>query len=700
MSQGARGRALLAGAAGLAALMSLPASAIDRIRIRAAEVEAAGQVVRQIDATLAVASAEHSTLTASAGALALPASITAHTGALRRVEVRCRDPRIQEPLFGCPDLRLAAQTDRMGELVVQSRVAYDAARMELQVSGAGPSLSGITPRFSAHATGTNWKAEVEVPETTLETWAKLLDPWMPELPKDLTWSGRTRLAVQAQGEGAAAQVRATVTLTEGAFQNEAYTWIGEKLALEATLRADLGAEPLRFTAEIAGQHGQALAGPVLLDFDQNPLLLALDGSFTPQRLRIDSLRSTQKDLARVEASADIALSPFAVTAAELDVQELNFPAAYATYLQLFLATTPFNQLKTTGNAALRLRIEGNLPVMLDARVNDLTLRDEAQKLEVTGVNSELHWAQGDAAAEKPSWLAWESSQGWGIQGARARLDFAVHDRNFRLLQPARLPFFDGALMINRFAVQNVAEPDMAGEFDAVIDPISIGPIALALGWPEFSGKLSGRIPGLTFRDGAMTLQGDLEADVFDGHVVARNLGVRDLLGDWPKLHADITARNLDLDLITRVFEFGSMTGRLDVDVLNLETFGLTPVAFDMKLGTPPGDRSRRRISQRAVESLSSIGGGGGGVTAALQSGLLRFFEEFRYERIGLACRLRNDVCQMSGAGPAPEGTGFYIVKGSGLPRINIIGNNSRVDWPVFMSQVSNALSNPGEISIN
>lgn len=700
MRRGLAGRVLLAAAAGLAALVSLPASAIDRIRIRATEVEAAGQVVRQIDATLAIASAERSTLTASTGPLALPDSITAYTGALRRIEVQCRDPQIREPRFACPALRLAVRTERMGELVVQSRVAYDTSRMDLQVSGTGPSISGITPRFSAHATGTTWEAQAEVPETTLEAWVKLLRPWMPELPKDLTYSGKTQLALHAQGEGAAMQVQANVSLAEGAFQNEAYTWIGEKLALKAAIKADLTAEPLRFQVEVNGEHGQALAGPVLLDFDQNPLQLALSGAFTPQRLRIDSLSSTQKDLARVEGSADITLSPFAVTSAELDVRELRFPAAYASYLQLSLATTPFNQLKTTGSAAVKLRIANNLPVLLDAQVNDLTLRDDAQKLQVTGVNSELHWAEGDAAPEKPSWLAWESSQGWGIEGAKSRLDFAVHDRNFRLLQAARLPFFDGALLINRFAVQDIAQPSMAGEFDAEIDPISIGPIARALGWPEFAGKLSGRIPGLTFRDGALALQGDLEADVFDGHVVARNLGVRDLFSDWPKLHADITARNLDLDLITRVFEFGSMTGRLDVDVLNLETFGLTPVAFDMKLGTPPGDRSRRRISQRAVENLSNIGGGGGGVAAALQSGLLKFFEEFRYERIGLACKLRNDVCQMSGAGPAPEGTGFYIVKGSGLPRINIIGNNARVDWPVFMSQVSNALANPGEISIN
>jgi len=137
-----------------------------------------------------------------------------------------------------------------------------------------------------------------------------------------------------------------------------------------------------------------------------------------------------------------------------------------------------------------------------------------------------------------------------------------------------------------------------------------------------------------------------------------------------------------------------------VDVLGLETFGLTPTTFDMKLATPAGDRSRHRISQRAVQSLSNIGGGGGGVASALQSGFLRFFEEFRYNRIGLACKLRNDVCEMSGAGPAREGTGFYIVKGSGLPRIDIIGNNRRVDWPVFMSQVVSAMKNPGDITFN
>jgi len=691
-------------AAVFAALLvyGLPASAIDRIRVRAAQVEAAGTVVRDIDATLAITSATRSTLTARTGAVSLPPSIEAQTGALRSMDLQCREPLIREPAFACPALRIAVHTESWPDLAMQAAVKYDAARAALQVSGTGPGISGITPRFTASANGNRWQAQVDVPDTTVEAWVKLLQPWVA-VPKDLGFTGKTRISVQAQGEGAAMQAQVDVSLTDGGFQNEAYTWIGEKLALTASMKASLGngADKLmHFEMEANGLRGQALAGPVLLDLNQNPLHVALHGTWSPERLRIESLTSTQKDLAQAEGSAEIALAPFSVVAADLNVSELRFPAAYASYLQLMLATTPFGQLKTTGSAAVRLRMADNLPVALDATVKDLAFSDADQKLEVIGVNSALHWASGNPAAATPSWLAWESAHGWGIEGAKSRLDFTVQDRDFRLLEAARLPFFDGALIINRFAVQNIAQPDMAGEFDAVIDPISLAPVARAMGWPEFAGTLSGRIPGLTYRDGLLSLQGDVEADVFGGHVVAHNLAVRDPFSDWPKLHADITARNLDLGQITQVFELGSMTGRLDVEVLGLETFGLSPTAFDMKIGTPPGDKSRHRISQRAVENLSNIGGGGGGVAAALQSGFLKFFEEFRYDRIGLACRLRNDVCQISGAGPAPEGTGFYIVKGSGLPRIDIIGNNSRVDWPVFMAQVVNALQNPGEISIN
>ena len=205
-----------------------------------------------------------------------------------------------------------------------------------------------------------------------------------------------------------------------------------------------------------------------------------------------------------------------------------------------------------------------------------------------------------------------------------------------------------------------------------------------------NAQLEGDIPGLQLREGVVTLDGAFEARVFDGRVAVRDLSMRDPLGKYPRLFADIGLENLDLELVTRTFEFGSITGRLSGYVSDLEMFDWMPEAFDAFVYTPPDDRSKRRISQRAVENLSSIGGGsGGGVAAALQGSFLRFFDDFRYDRLGLSCRLANDVCVMGGVMPAPGG--YYIVKGAGLPRINVIGSQARVAWTTLVRQLGAAM---------
>jgi hypothetical protein len=77
------------------------------------------------------------------------------------------------------------------------------------------------------------------------------------------------------------------------------------------------------------------------------------------------------------------------------------------------------------------------------------------------------------------------------------------------------------------------------------------------------------------------------------------------------------------------------------------------------------------------------------VAAALQSGVLRFFDDFRYDAIGITCRLENEVCLMGGIEPA--GMGYYMVRGRGLPRIDIIGNQGRVAWPQLVAQIVAAM---------
>jgi hypothetical protein len=51
------------------------------------------------------------------------------------------------------------------------------------------------------------------------------------------------------------------------------------------------------------------------------------------------------------------------------------------------------------------------------------------------------------------------------------------------------------------------------------------------------------------------------------------------------------------------------------------------------------------------------------------------------------------------AGIEQAGIGYYILKGKGLPRINIVGNAGRVSWPQLVSQVGTQMRGEGELRI-
>jgi hypothetical protein len=163
--------------------------------------------------------------------------------------------------------------------------------------------------------------------------------------------------------------------------------------------------------------------------------------------------------------------------------------------------------------------------------------------------------------------------------------------------------------------------------------------------------------------------------------------MRDPLGIAPRLTGNMRFRNLDLGILTHTFSFGAMEGRLDGDVNNLELANWKPVKFDASFQSSPGNY-RKKISQRAVENISSLGGAG--AAAAVQRSVLRFFENFNYAKIGLSCKLRGDICEMGGI-ESTDG-GYIIVKGSGIPSITVLGYNRTVGWGELLDRIKRVTS--------
>jgi len=253
---------------------------------------------------------------------------------------------------------------------------------------------------------------------------------------------------------------------------------------------------------------------------------------------------------------------------------------------------------------------------------------------------------------------------------------------------------DGAVNIESFQINYPGSEAQSILMDISLTPVSMSKLSTTFGWPEMNGNLAGYAPNVTYKQGDVDIQGALLIRGFGGTTTIHNLSAADLFSLTPKLSADVQLNNLDLSSLTETFSFGEITGRLEGSIENLQFVSWSPVQFDAWFGTPAKDKSRHRISQTAVDNLTQIGNGGANI---LSKSFLKFFDSFGYDKLGLGCVLKNNTCRMRGVDRA--GSGFYIVKGSGVPRIDIVGFTEEVSWSVLTERLKRVVSTK-EVIVN
>lgn len=494
---------------------------------------------------------------------------------------------------------------------------------------------------------------------------------------------QARYSRDARGHGEAV---AALELAGFSYEQASGRYATDKAQLRLDAQARLDGPIAHFDARLSSSAGQAYIEPVFLDFAQNPLELVATGSWDAASRSIRDLRleGSQHDLiGRLSVNATaLRLSPSVlVEQANLQANEARLDGLVSRYLTPFLAGTRWESLTAAGSADLHLAVTNNAPAAADLELRSATLKAGMPTIAVEHLAGSVHWLREGVAP--PSMLSWRGAQYASLPLGPATLRFEASPLGLRLLEPMRQPILDGALVLQRLALADVGKPSMSAELVAELEPIELAALCRALGWPEFGGQLSGRVPGVQLRDGELSLDGGLDAKVFGGDVRIGSLRMPDLFGRLRKLLADVRLRNIDLRQLTQAFSFGRIDGRIDGEVSGLRMLDWQPVAFDARVYSSPNDPGRRRISQRAIDNLSSLGGG---PTGLLSRGALRFFDDFGYRRIGWSCKLADGVCLMDGIEPTEDG-GYVLVEGRWLPRIEVVGYERRVDWNRFVEQL-------------
>ena len=355
------------------------------------------------------------------------------------------------------------------------------------------------------------------------------------------------------------------------------------------------------------------------------------------------------------------------------------------YLHGPLAALGFAEPAFAGGLQASLLIDDSGLQRFDLTAADLTFADARGVIVLSGLRGDLHWqAVGQAAA---SGIAWQALSLQGIALGPAQLEAEALDGSFRARSPMRFAPFGGRLTL--FPLRFHPLQGWA-EFDAEVEGLKLAALSAQLGWPEFEGTVSGSMPAASYRDEVLSSEGTLAIGVFDGQVRIAGLRWERPFGIAPGLSAEVSFDDLDLEPLTEAFGFGAITGRLDGQVRGLRMLDGSPVAFDAYLHTDDGWKGRRRISQKAVNDIGSVGGG---VAAGLQQTVLSLFDTFGYKRIGLRCRLANNVCEMGGVEDLANG--YVLIEGAGLPRVTVNGYRRRVDWPVLLARLQAAASGGG-----
>lgn len=523
--------------------------------------------------------------------------------------------------------------------------------------------------------------------TTLELTAVPL-AWAQALAAQAWPDGRLRagtldgrLAVQTPANGPL-RVDGVLTLADGGLETPDASIAAENLGGRFAIdyRKLPGTTLVTVDGELRG--GELLYGNTYVALPTSPVPVAIDamrrgdaGWEVPSFAWDDSPTLSATGSAAFTSESELQALDVALRSQDLSLLG-------ARYLSGWLGLAGLTGLDMQGAIDADLEVVDGAVHAFDARLHDVGLRAADGRFRFDGLDGDLRYASG---ASVDSVLRWRGGAIGDIDFGAGVVPISSGGGALRLRDDVTIPVLDGQVEVEGLVLRPPAG-DRGLELQAglVLERLQLAALAQALGGPAFRGTISGRIPMARYAGNRLEFDGGLTMQVFDGSVRVSALSMERPFGVAPTLSADLDLDDLDLLAITEVFDFGHITGRLHGRIDGLRLVDWSATAFDAELHTEPRPGLRQRISQRAVQNISSVGDAS--FVNSLQGRLIGLFDDFGYRRIGISCRLVNTVCTMGGLRSA--GNGFTIVEGSGIPRLDVVGFNRRVDWPTLVERLA------------
>ncbi len=529
----------------------------------------------------------------------------------------------------------------------------------------------------------NWQTTISTQKTKI---AKLLtyQKRYIDIPLPYQLDGQSDFTIKTSGKPLPKSVQIDAKLKQFNFYSTDSTQAGENITAQFDTNIYFNDKITEIALNSNIQQGEVFFDPIYTSIE-TPLNINMQLLFSGTTYHLKELNYQHQNVLKFNANGQFNFTnTFKVEQLKLDVPKTPISNLYKSYLESWVSALLQRDLITTGDIDLHLNW-GKNDILLQSEISGLNIEDKQKLFGWSGIEGFIQWH--NRKKDYSTALRWKKGYFSKIILGKSQLYIDAMGKNINLKAPFRQPILDGALIIETLKAKNVGQKNMFIELGGSLKPIKLATLTTAFDAPALNGQISGIIPNITYNlsNRHINIGGAILIRAFDGEIVVHKLQLEKPISQLPILTADIDIKKLNLKTLTNITEFGEIQGELSGYIKSLRMLKWQPVAFDVYLGTPSDNKLPRRISQKAVQNLSNLGNGS--AVGVLSQGALSFFENFSYQTIGWGCKLKNTICEMSGA--EKTGKGYYIVKGGGLPRIDVIGYNEKVNWRDLFNRLKN-----------
>jgi hypothetical protein len=544
--------------------------------------------------------------------------------------------------------------------------------------------AGLDPQdsksFSLQSSGISFQSLMDFPPFAIP---QEVNDWEPE--------GRLNIHIKAhdsfQEKEKVWKGSAKLEAFDVKFHDPSFAVAGEalrpNLTLEGTLHRPLKEIP--FKAKVELSHGESLWKDFYVDWSKMPLQSTISGRFQVSQGKLTdlSMGATIPDFGEIDATGNIDLQEPRSVDLRVMASAFRLTSLYAFISQRRIDSLKQAELIGKAESQIEVKINKNaFSIRGYLKAKDASWADGDKNFSFQGIEAHLpvHYERNATRTEdkieapEKGYLIFQKFRSSFLDLPLLKLDI-TSKRNGYLIQPFKLEIFGQKADVGETSIEYGSNPlnyKALTSFSWKEGDLSQLPFSTQ----DFKmkGRLSVDLPIVEISPDYVSTEGQGEVNAFGGNIAIKNIQVKQPFSKNRTISCDVKLSGLDLEKITDSIPFGRVTGIINGEIQDLALSYGQPERFNIRIESERRKGVPQRFSLKATNDLAILGTGEK-TPFSPQSGWTQFVKEFRYEKIGIACLLENDIFSLQGT-IQKKGV-EYLVRGSGLFAINVVNKQAR-----------------------